>query len=67
VSHLENFPLTTITDAAVDSSPAQKRVKMAPDAKPRSPADQEYLDSLSGRQLMDFRNYVRRRGICRSQ
>ncbi|KAJ7333266.1 hypothetical protein DFH08DRAFT_939967 [Mycena albidolilacea] len=29
---------------------------MAPDAKPRSPADQEYLDSLSGRQLMDFRN-----------
>ncbi|KAJ7886098.1 hypothetical protein B0H14DRAFT_2563427 [Mycena olivaceomarginata] len=31
---------------------------MAPDAKLRSPADQEYLDSLSGRQLMDFRNYL---------
>lgn len=37
---------------------------MPPDAEPRSkhaPADQEYLDSLSTRQLMDFRNYVRRR------
>ncbi|KAJ7892498.1 hypothetical protein B0H14DRAFT_3427903 [Mycena olivaceomarginata] len=29
-----------------------------PDAKLRSPADQEYLDSLSGRQLMVFRNYL---------
>ncbi|KAJ7343942.1 hypothetical protein DFH08DRAFT_1081295 [Mycena albidolilacea] len=58
VLHLENFPFTTITDAAADPSPAQKRVKMAPDAKPRSSADQEYLDSLSGHQLMDFRNYL---------
>ncbi|KAJ7321035.1 hypothetical protein DFH08DRAFT_970332 [Mycena albidolilacea] len=31
---------------------------MAPDAKLRLPADQEYLDSLSGRHLMDFRNYI---------
>ncbi|KAJ7743687.1 hypothetical protein DFH07DRAFT_964017 [Mycena maculata] len=34
---------------------------MPPDAEPRSkhtPADQEYLDSLSARQLMDFRNYL---------
>ncbi|KAJ7466644.1 hypothetical protein B0H11DRAFT_1869800 [Mycena galericulata] len=34
---------------------------MPPNAEPRSkhtPADQEYLDSLSTRQLMDFRNYL---------
>ncbi|KAJ7465327.1 hypothetical protein B0H11DRAFT_2307912 [Mycena galericulata] len=34
---------------------------MPPDAEPRSkhtPAEQEYLDSLSARQLMDFRNYL---------
>ncbi|KAJ7794016.1 hypothetical protein B0H14DRAFT_3558502 [Mycena olivaceomarginata] len=60
VSHLENFPLTTtITDAAVDPSPAQKDVsKWPPMPNRRSSADQEYLDSLSGRQLMDFRNYL---------
>ncbi|KAJ7482879.1 hypothetical protein B0H11DRAFT_2417799 [Mycena galericulata] len=36
------------------------RVKMPPNADPRSkhaPADQEYLDSLSTRQSIDFRNY----------
>ncbi|KAJ7166137.1 hypothetical protein C8R46DRAFT_997239 [Mycena filopes] len=31
---------------------------MAPDAGARSSADQEYLDSVSARQLMDFRNFA---------
>ncbi|KAJ7300409.1 hypothetical protein DFH08DRAFT_828478 [Mycena albidolilacea] len=57
VSHSENF-LSPPSPPPPSTTPDQKHVKMAPDAKPRSPADQEYLDSLSGRQLMDFRNYL---------
>ncbi|KAF8217297.1 hypothetical protein K438DRAFT_1954146 [Mycena galopus ATCC 62051] len=35
---------------------------MPPDADTRSSADQQYLDSLTARQLMDFRDYIRYRG-----
>ncbi|KAJ7816369.1 hypothetical protein B0H14DRAFT_2602747 [Mycena olivaceomarginata] len=41
---------------------SNERAPMSPDANPRPPANQEYLDSLTARQLMDFRNYLRRRG-----
>jgi hypothetical protein len=42
----------------------RKRVKMAPElgaGSKHTPADQEYLYSLSARLLMEFRNYVRGR------
>ncbi|KAJ7233659.1 hypothetical protein C8J57DRAFT_1249762 [Mycena rebaudengoi] len=36
----------------------RKRDTMPPNPDARSPADQEYLDRVSGRQLMEYRNFV---------
>jgi hypothetical protein len=65
---LRRFLLSLTTTTAHQNVPRQieKRIKMPTDAEPRSrrtPANQEYLDSLSARRLMEFRDYVRRHGV----
>ncbi|KAJ7723929.1 hypothetical protein B0H16DRAFT_331185 [Mycena metata] len=58
-----HFPLSSYLHHTSPNAPTTRpeRVKMAPDANAlstRSHADQEYLDSVPARQLMEFRNFM---------
>lgn len=67
--HDRHFFLFSLAATTTDLRPLttrRKRVKMPPDTRAQSkhsPADQEDLKGLPNRQLMDFRDYVRRCGI----
>ncbi|KAJ6631964.1 hypothetical protein B0H10DRAFT_2182960 [Mycena sp. CBHHK59/15] len=51
-----SLSLTTTTPPNNPPGTSKKRVKMA--ASKHTPADRDFLDGLSGRQLTEFRNYM---------